>query len=215
MARWITVPDSTVRLLSVTEKMPCLSWSLPPIVSCPFMVIGANHICSKCYGQRGHYIHKGVKNAQDVRFAWTVQSLRTKQGTDDWIAYMIAAIRAENYGGVFRAHDDGDLFSPLYVRAWIAVCQALPCTLFWFPTRSWQAPWWEELVLLNSLPNVVVRPSALEFEQDPPIIPGLSAGSGAKRVGYNCPAHEQGNKCLTCRRCWEDPEHTTFFKARG
>jgi len=55
---------------------------------------------------------------------------------------------------------------------------------------------------VNALPNVAIRPSALFLEEDAPMVPGLSAGTGAKSVGANCPAHLQNNECRQCRRCW-------------
>lgn len=210
------VPGTTTCLLTDTEKMPCLSWDLPARKSCPFAVLGPNHICSKCYGfEKGHYARPSVKRAQMLRFDWTQECLRTKQGTDDWIDYMVQAILHDSETDYFRMHSDGDLFSPLYTRAWYHVCERIPEINFWVPSRSWQAPWVDELRLLNSLDNVNVRPSALEFDQDPPVIEGLAAGSGAKAVGYNCPAHENKNHCPSwCRKCFVDPEWTAFFRSR-
>jgi hypothetical protein len=101
-----------------------------------------------------------------------------------------------------RVHDSGDLFSAAYTRAWIRICSALCWVRFWFPTRSWRAPWFEVIKELAALPNVTVRPSAIHFDDEPPRIDGLAAGTTVKSFGYSCPAPRQNNACGECRRCW-------------
>jgi hypothetical protein len=104
----------------------------------------------------------------------------------------------------FRWHDSGDVFSPRYGDMIREVCAALPDVRFWLPTRSWHSTPRILAVLqdVNTLPNVAVRPSALYLEQDAPVVPGLSAGTGAKSSGATCPAHLQNNECRQCRVCW-------------
>jgi hypothetical protein len=114
---------------------------------------------------------------------------------------MIEAIDATGYA-YMRVHDSGDLFSPEYTRAWIRICACLSWVRFWFPTRSWQAPWLDVIQELAALPNVAVRPSAVHFDDDPPQVDGLAAGTTAKAFGYTCPAPRQNNACGDCRRCW-------------
>lgn len=100
------VPGTTVCLLSNPSKMPGLSWSLPAHRSCP----RANgSICDNCYAAKGRYIMAKVRNAQNARFTWTVESMRTPEGRAFWVSTMTAAIRNEKY---FRVHDSGDMFNP-------------------------------------------------------------------------------------------------------
>jgi hypothetical protein len=157
--------------------------------------------------------------------------MQTAAGIALWIAAMLVAIRHVTRRGekLFRIHDSGDFFSPAYVRAWFAVCQQLPEVKFWAPTRAWQLPvstvsdnglkafrvlteadsLMAELLKLASLPNVTIRPSALNFEDAPPVVAGLHAGSAAcdtQSFGHACPAPLQGNNCGSCRVCWLNPE---------
>src|SRR5262245_36717454 len=85
-----TVPGTAVRLLTQTSKMPGPSFSLPAHKACP----RANgNICDSCYAEKGCYRFRGPKQAQSVRFAWTVECMRTPTGRQAWITYMVSAIR--------------------------------------------------------------------------------------------------------------------------
>lgn len=117
----------------------------------------------------------------------------------------------------FRVHDSGDLFSPAYTQMWTRVCANLPEVRFWFPTRMW--PHGGKAVRLTTiaavqelaaLPNVTVRPSALQFDDPAPTVDGYGPGSSAAREGYNCPAHEQNNECRACRACWDSPDGVIY-----
>jgi hypothetical protein len=114
---------------------------------------------------------------------------------------MVKAIDASGYL-YMRVHDSANLFSPAYTRAWILICEALSCVRFWFPIRYWQAPWLDTIKELAALPNVAVRPSAIHFNDEPPRVDGLAAGTTASSSEYTCPAPRQHNSCGECRRCW-------------
>src|SRR3954454_20846157 len=155
--------------------MPGPSWSLPAHKACP----RANGtICDSCYASKGCYRYSSTQNAQNARFAWTVESMRSPAGRAQWIAAMIAGIRQSGCS-YFRVHDSGDMFNVAYAECWYAVCQALPAIRFWIPTRSWQQPnsplpvfdpLLNTLRRLATLPNVTVRPSALDFGDTAPVI---------------------------------------------
>jgi len=114
----------------------------------------------------------------------------------------------------FRVHDSGDMFSPQYAAMWQAVCEQLPDVRFWIPTRSYQGGAVRRLLpvlqTLNQLGNVAVRPSALHLNVAPPVVMGLSAGTGAAAQGYNCPSSSQGGACLDCRQCWGKSTPVTY-----
>lgn len=141
--------------------------------------------------------------------------MRSDAGMLAWAAAMIDALVSQEY---FRIHDSGDFFNVRYVRAWIMVCRALPATKFWAPTRSYQGgvmgplPVFDPLLAalreLASLPNVTVRPSALDFGDTAPVVEGLHAGSSADMSdasqAYQCPAKAQyDGECGPCRHCWD------------
>jgi hypothetical protein len=212
LSRPAIVPATGVCLLTKTSKMPGPSWSLPAHKACP----RANGtICDSCYADKGCYRFRGPRHAQAVRFAWTVESMRTADGRQAWIDQMIRAIRASG-AEYFRVHDSGDMFSPAYAECWLEVCRLLPEVRFWIPTRAWQQPsgplpvfdpLLNTLRKLAALPNVTVRPSALNFGDLPPVVGGLHAGStaglGNVRGVRPCPSWKQGNQCGNCRACWD------------
>jgi hypothetical protein len=135
-----------------------------------------------------------------------------------WVETMVAAI-AETGCEYFRVHDSGDMFSSRYAEAWLEVCIRLPHVRFWIPTRAWQQPSGPLAVfdpLLNTLrklaqlPNVTVRPSALNFGDYAPVVSGLHAGSTAAMPDVfrarQCPAYAQGGQCGDCRACWDEKD---------
>ena len=199
--------------------------------TCPGAVFGEGSICGSCYAnpdslarrangamerRGGTYGYPVVREAQAARHAWTFDCLVSKEGRDLWVAVMTAAVvwstrvaKGSAQGGsrripYFRVHDSGDMFSPRYAQMWQDVCAGVPDVRFWIPTRSWHSTPRILTVLQDvaALPNVAVRPSALRLEETAPVVPGLSAGTGARSVDWNCPASSQGNKCLDCRTCF-------------
>jgi hypothetical protein len=210
--RFATVPGTSVRLLTQTSKMPGPSWSLPAHRACP----RANGtICDSCYAGKGCYQYPSTRNAQDLRFRWTVESMRAPAGRGQWIQHMVDAI-AETGCEYFRVHDSGDMFNVAYTQCWLEVCRMLPEVRFWIPTRAWQTPksvlpvfdpLLNVLRQLAQLPNVTVRPSALNFGDNAPQVDGLHAGSTAAMpdvfCARQCPAYAQGGHCGDCRSCWD------------
>jgi hypothetical protein len=213
--RQTKVPGTTVTLLTATSKMPSPSWSLPAGKACPN---SHGEICGHCYAQKGCYQYPDVARAQEARFRWTVESMRSESGMQSWIATMVDAIKATKCR-YFRIHDSGDFFSVAYVRAWIAVCRALPGVRFWAPTREYQTkpigllpvltenPRMDALRALASLPNVTIRPSALSIGIKAPSVSGLHAGSGVNDSDATpCKAYTRAGMCGNCRLCWNAKE---------
>jgi hypothetical protein len=213
--RFATVPGTTVRLLTQTTKMPGPSWSLPAHRACP----RANGtICDSCYAEKGCYRYSSTQNAQKARFKWTVKSMRSSAGREQWIAAMVEGIHKSGCA-FFRVHDSGDMFSVSYAEAWLEVCRVLPEVKFWIPTRTWQMPqsvlpMSDPLLMVLSqmarLPNVTVRPSALNFRDHAPRVAGLHAGSTAEMPdvfrAWQCPAPKQDGMCSDCRVCWDSKD---------
>src|SRR5262249_11768112 len=96
-----------------------------------------------------------------------------------------------------RVHDSGDLFSAACTRAWIRICSASPWIHFWFPTRSWQAPWLDVIKELAALPNVTVRPSAIHFDEEPPRIDGLAGAQPRERSATHAQDHARTTPVAT------------------
>lgn len=221
MSYVVYLPGTTIRAFTRTEKMPRQkgrhgsSWNLPPVKSCPGMCTGEGAVCERCYGQRGNYLFGPVQRALEARYEFAMNNLG-----GEFERFMIAELAGQEF---FRLHDCGDFASIEYVRAWTRIARALPETRFWAPTRTWRlgGEWLEALRELASLPNVVVRPSALYLNEPPPVVDGLSAGAGvyAKGVeleGYKCPAGtpEHGPSCGECRVCFRARKTPVLYKRK-
>jgi hypothetical protein len=202
------VPGTTVSLLSDPSKMPGLSFGLPAVKACPRM---NGTICDSCYACKGSYVWSSTVNAQDIRFRWVRECMKSEAGMLLFVAVMTQAIARQEY---FRIHDSGDFFSARYARAWFLICKALPNVKFWAPTRAWQLPngvlpvfdpIMNTLREMAKLPNVTIRPSALNFGDNAPVVAGLHAGSSANASNptFHCPSRSQGNQCGDCRHCWD------------
>jgi hypothetical protein len=159
-----------------------------------------------------------VLDASAARYAWTRHLL--KHDPQRWIDTLVAAILAtgEKY---FRWHDSLDIFSPTYCRAVIEVCRRTPQVKHWLPTRSWHLPWVDVLRQLAALPNVIVRPSALTFNDPAPVVDGLGKGTTAiddvallPKNHRLCPKTTAGDgaSCASvgCRDCWVNRKRAAF-----
>jgi hypothetical protein len=220
----VMVPGTKTLLLSDESKMPTLSWSMPAGKACPWSLYGEGTICGSCYARKGRYIMPSVAAAQEIRFQWTLACLRSDAGRDEWVSTMTGAIRRAG-NSYFRGHDSADMLSPDYVWLWVRVAKALPEVKFWFPTRVWRVltmsrvsedtrqRWALALMALASLPNVIIRPSALFFNAPAPKIEGLAAGSTAfdDMDAVTCPAYQQGDVCGSCRACWDQPDKAISY----
>lgn len=209
-----------MRLLTQTTKMPGPSFSLPAHLACPRE---NGSICDSCYASKGCYVYSSTRNAQRARFDWTVTSMRTRDGRQLWVDVMVSSIHQSGCK-YFRVHDSGDMFSTAYAESWYQVCKQLPEVKFWIPTRAWQQPSgplpvfdpvMNTLRAMARLPNVTIRPSALNFRDKAPSVPGLHAGTTADHLDVfttrQCPAYHQGGSCQDCRTCWDDKDMAVSY----
>ena len=208
--------------LSKTSKMPCLSWSLPALSTCP----GSRdkkgelvQVCQGCYATTGFYRMP------------TVAAVREHNRKDwmraDWWTDMVTALEGEKY---FRWFDSGDIYSETLAHRIYLVMQATPNTKHWLPTRSYKIPrikgW---LTKMKRLPNVSVRYSADKVNQFNKRLHGSMVMAlmehgypcfGVPKRGwsttvYRCPASEQGGKCVDCRACWNPKVKIVGYVAHG
>jgi len=211
--RTIKTPESTSQFLTATSKMPGPSFSLPAHRSCGY---AWGDICKNCYAEKGCYAWESTEQAQEFRFAFTREAMKSLAGRQKWVTYMVAAIH-KTKTEYFRVHDSGDMFSAAYAECWYEVACQLPLVKFWIPTRVWQSqgnplpashPILSVLRRLAQLPNVTVRPSALNFGDKAPQVEGLHAGSTAAMPdvfrAFQCGAYTRDGHCGDCRACWDD-----------
>lgn len=92
-ARW---KINGVAAITAAGKMPCGSFSITALESCPFSVTGEHTICGKCYALRGQYTWPNVCNAQRQRFAFLKECQRQKN-YGPFIDIMTAAIEGNDW----------------------------------------------------------------------------------------------------------------------
>ena len=184
--------------------MDCFSWSLPAgkAHSCPMENLSPNSICNSCYAQQNRYRFPSVRNAQLARFSLL-------KDFPNRCASLLLSFFSSNTPRYFRVHDSGDFHSIDSIRMWTDIIRASSSTTFWIPTRAWTFPrWMPALTVLSRLPNAIVRPSALHFNDPPPLHTGLAAGSTSSTSSipsvYDCPKSINHTSCEAegCRVCW-------------
>jgi hypothetical protein len=222
-------------LLSTPSKMPGFSFSLPAGRACPaskatIVMYGDKATCASCYALAGNYRFANVKDAQARRFDFVRKSIRG-DGGKAFVREMIETIDRATKGKerIFRIHDAGDFFSPEYVGCWIKIAKALPDVHFWAPTREYvRTSMRKSLRKLGRLPNVTVRPSAVEVNTPAPEgrwVNGLSAGSAVyasaddvPKGTYICPATATDKHACDdhgCRACWFAKTTPVAYIAHG
>jgi hypothetical protein len=128
---------------------------------------------------------------------------------------MTLAIGGTESSGFFRWHDSGDIQSVEHLDKIVQVARNLPQIRFWLPTREYAmvSQWLKEN---GSFPeNLTVRLSALMLEGQPPVGIAKRLGlttSGVSKSSFDCPASKQGNKCLSCRACWNKSVENVNYK---
>ena len=180
-------------------KMPCPAYSIPATLC---KVGGklrdvANSVCSKCYALKGRYLFKNVRDA----LARRLRALRSPL----WAEAMAFLIRAEG-NQYFRWHDSGDIQNTAHLRQIVRVCELTPEVKHWLPTREYS-------VVSAFIEKGGTFPDNLTVRLSAHMIDGPAPEALARRLGLvtstvvnsgkTCPSAEQGNKCLTCRACWD------------
>lgn len=192
--------------LSEPSKMPCHGFSIPAR-HCKvgqMMRNVKNSICSKCYALKGRYVFSNVQNALERRFV----NLNHPQ----WVEAMAWLINNVEKSGFFRWHDSGDLQSAEHLNKIVQVCNLTPNVKHWLPTREYVAKGGTKGIIQQwfasggTVPsNLTIRLSALMLDGPAPSAIAGRYGlqtSGVCKVGFTCPAPNQGNKCADCRACW-------------
>jgi hypothetical protein len=189
--------------LSAPSKMPGYGYSIPPA----FCITGSklrevpNSVCSKCYACKGRYTMEPAQHAMVRRY----ESLAHPQ----WVEAMSVALQGKKEP-YFRWHDAGDLQGGWHLKNIIKVAEKVPHMNFWLPTK-------EKKILIKQFtksdyvpPNLCIRLSSTLIDSyvDLPesirdVVQTSTVHWKHDPVGFECPAPRQGNKCGTCRACWD------------
>lgn len=190
---------STIRI-SKASKMPCRSWSLQALDTCPASKNADGSLvdaCQGCYATDGNYRFSNVKaprihNKEDWK-------------RDEWVADMVKELDNDRY---FRWFDSGDMYDLRLAHKILEVMQSTPWVRHWLPTRMHKFEKFGGVVeAMQSLPNVVVRLSSDSVRGD--TVGNAKWSStiiGTDQVHTTsftvCRSYEQEGKCLDCRACW-------------
>ena len=180
--------------LSKPSKMPGPAYNLPAsqCITGAKLVNVKGSTCSGCYALKGNYIRfPAVQKAMERRARSLVH--------ESWITAMVTLIKRHRW---FRWHDSGDLQSVQHLNNIFEVCKLTPKTRHWLPTR--------EARFINLMDPAVV-PKNLKIvlsdhmndQATPPSWWPYTSGVTTKHGTVTCPAASQGNKCRSCRKCWD------------
>lgn len=186
--------ESICGTLSRPSKMPCSAYSLPA-AACK---MGARlhaiegSTCQKCYALKGRYLFPNVQAAMQKRLSSLAHPY--------WVDALVLLI-GQTKNRYFRWHDSGDLQSLQHLLNVVEIAGRLPEVMFWLPTREVGLVRKYEALFGSFPPNLTVRVSAAMVDDPPPR--GFRCTSTVVRESASCPAPKQGNKCGTCRNCWD------------
>lgn len=205
--------------LSSASKMPCSSWSLPALYTCPGAIGGDGKpvpACSRCYALQGRYLFGSVKSVRDHN--------RDDWQRTEWVADMVAAIGSDPF---FRWFDSGDVYHPVLASKILKVMQRTPNTKHWLPTRARKdndiLSYLEEMA---KLPNVVVRHSADAIDGSTDDVAQFANfasitsndAQAASKVGRGkvvCQSSKRGGRCGPCRACWSQKVVEVTYPLHG
>ena len=197
--------------LSKASKMPCRSWSLEALNTCPGSRDSNGELvpaCAGCYATTGNYRFPNVKaprveNKEDWKRA-------------EWVDDMVRALDNDRY---FRWFDSGDLYSLRLAVKIYEVMKRTPWVKHWLPTRMHKFVKFQTVLeAMRALPNVSVRASSDsvtgEYDQrhGSTIIPDEAAAPDGVSV---CEAYKNDGKCGDCRKCWSKDIPVIAYVAHG
>jgi hypothetical protein len=196
--------------VSKTSKMPCKSWSLEAIATCPASKGEDGELvdaCKGCYATTGFYL---TGNAKKLREHNSEDWKR-----EEWVSEMVYELRNQTY---FRWFDSGDVAWLKLAEKIYQVCEQTPNVKHWIPTRMYKFPKFKAILdKLNELPNVRVRFSSDSVEGDftnehaSTIIPYADSPTDA----FICEAYSRDGKCGDCRACWQKDVPMIAYVAHG
>ena len=196
--------------LSKPSKMPSYGYSLSAFkckVGSKLRNI-ANSTCSDCYALKGRYVFLNVQEALDRRMDKLLNNPK-------WVDAMVfLLLHYCTKSKVFRWHDSGDIQSIDHLQKIVEIAERTSDIQHWLPTREVGIVK-QYLKEFGEFPNnLVVRISATMINGLPhKFHRHTSTVSTAKEfdLGWTCPASKQGNKCDTCRACWDsNVENITY-----
>lgn len=199
--------------ISVTSKLDGVrSWSLVARDTCPGSINRDGSLvpaCAGCYAVGGNYRYPNVKMPRvENRDDWK---------RDEWVADMVAALQNDRF---FRWFDSGDMYAIGLAEKIYAVMVATPHVRHWLPTRMHKfSKFADVLARMQSLPNVMVRPSSDSVTGE--YVPGMHGSTIVPSIdavpegATLCHAANNGGKCGPCRACYSKDVAVVAYVAHG
>jgi hypothetical protein len=197
--------------LSKASKMPCRSWSLQALDTCPASRNPDGTLvpaCSGCYATTGNYRFKNVRAPREHN--------RDDWKRDSWVDDMVRELDNDRY---FRWFDSGDMYDVRLARKILEVCERTPWVRHWIPTRMHKFPKFAMvLARLESLSNVVVRLSSDSITGE--TVDGSTTSTIATldtvpSDAVVCEAYTREGKCADCRACWDKTVSVVAYIGHG
>ena len=132
---------------SKPSKMPCRSWSLEALDTCPASMSEGELVdaCKGCYATTGFYAMPNVKEPRaHNKVDWQAS---------DWTDVMVAELDNDRY---FRWFDSGDVYHIGLANKILEVMQRTPWCNHWLPTRMHKFDKFVPVLdAMNALSNVL------------------------------------------------------------
>lgn len=166
--------------------------------------------CAICYARRLQTFRKNV-DASWKRNQMIIERMIKTDAIDEWAEAVAYQINKKNLPK-HRWFDGGDLCSPLHLLAIVTVAKLTPTVKHYLPTK--EAGFVKQYIKrfgADTIPsNLMVRMSTPKI--DGSLVTGLNGYTEQIKTssvhidnptGFECPAKEQGNQCLSCDACWD------------
>ena len=197
---------------SDTGKMPCKSWSLVALETCPASKNADGTLvdaCAGCYATTGRYPMKNVKAPREHN--------RQDWKREQWVSDFVEALDNDRY---FRWFDSGDMYDLRLANKILEVMKLTPWVNHWLPTRMHKFEKFAEVIAqMEALPNVVVRLSSDSIDGE--TIEGATTSTichsaeNAPEGATVCEAYTRGGKCGICRACFSKDVPVVAYPAHG
>lgn len=198
--------------LSKASKMPCPSWSLEALRTCPASKNPSGELvdaCKGCYATEGNYMFPSVKGSRQHNMKdWK---------RDAWCNDMVEALQNDLY---FRWFDSGDMYDLNLAYKILEVMSRTKHCKHWLPTRMHKISKFKTVIrMMSALPNVVVRLSSDSVRGE--LVEGDTTSTIIAQdqlesfTGAICKSYENSGKCGTCRTCWDKDVPVVAYVQHG
>ncbi len=197
--------------LSYPSKMDVASWGIPA-TRCRIGSVLARQegtTCGDCYALKGSFRFKGVRDVLEGNYERLFNPL--------WTPAMAAQWRwlGEDRARLFLA---GDIQGVNHLLNIIRMCNAVPGTVFWMPSREVATILTVKRMLVETClewpTNLIDRVSASLVDGPPPRGFVYTSTVVTKATPDTCPSSIRGGSCADngCTRCWHEEGDVPYLK---